>query len=321
VRVASENREDTSAAIMDLEEAVAMDPNFAEAFAQLARAYNTMAFKYNSGAETKLFHEKAEVAIEKALELDPDLAEAHFARGLILWTNTKGFPHEQAIRSYKRSLELDPNLDETHHQLSLVYSHIGLLDEAHAEVRRALELNPNNTLARFRVGVYTAYQGKFDEAIAIFKTIPRDVTPLLVDRSTAEALIQTGHVDKAEKLVDEYLSRFPQDEGGSFTSVKALLLAKRGKAAEAEAAIARADQIGKGYGHFHHTAYNIAAAYAVMTKSEKSIEWLETAAENGFPNAVYFDIDPNLENIRSHPGFVRMMIDLRAQRRNFKALV
>ncbi|HVF47559.1 MAG TPA: protein kinase [Pyrinomonadaceae bacterium] len=320
VKVASENREDTEDAIKLLEEAVALDPNFAEAYAQLARGYNTMAFKYSSDAERKRFYENAEVAIEKALELDPDAAEAHFARGLILWTNTRRFPHEHAIRSYKRSLALDPNLDETHHQLSLVYSHIGLLDEAEQSVNTALEINPNNTLARFRAGVYTFYQGRFDDAIMVFKTIPSDFAPLIVDRSMAEALIQSGRVSEAESLVDDYLRRYPQDEGGSFTSLKALLLAKAGKQKEAEEAITRAVQIGKGYGHFHHTAYNAASTYAALNSPDEAIKWLEFAADNGFPNYSYFDNDPNLKNIRNHPRFVEFMTRLRSRWEGFKSL-
>lgn len=320
VKVGSENREDTEAAIKVLEEAVAIDPNFAEAFVQLARGYNTMAFKYTSDSERKRFHENAEVAIEKALALNPDLAEAHFARGLILWTNTKGFPHEQAIQSYKRSLALDQNLDETHHQLSLVYSHIGLLDEAQQSVKNALEINPNNTLARFRAGVYNAYQGKFDEAIGVFKTIPRDVTPLLVDRSIAEALIQTGRLNEAEAIVDDHLSRYPQDEGGSFTSVKALLLAKAGRQKEAKDAITRAVEIGNGYGHFHHTAYNVASAYAFLNKPDEAVKWLEVTAESGFPNYPYFEIDPNLNSVRKDQRFIVFMSKLKMQWERFKAL-
>jgi len=319
VKVASENREDTEDAIKVLEEAVAIDPNFAEAFAQLARAYNTLAFKYSSDSERKRFHENAEVSIEKALALNPDLAEGHFARGLILWTNTKGFPHEQAIQSYKHSLALDPHLDETHHQLSLVYSHIGLLDEAEQNVKKALEINPNNTLARFRAGVYIAYQGRPDDAIAIFKSLPRDVTPLLIDRSMAEAFVQTGRLREAEALADEYLSRYPQDEGGSFTSVKALLLAKAGRHKEAEEAIMRAIEIGKGFGHFHHTAYNAASAYAVLNNPDEAINWLEFAAENGFPNYPYFEIDPNLNNVRKHRRFIEFMATLRPQWERYKA--
>lgn len=318
VKVASENREDTLAAITTLEEAVAADPNFAKAYAALARGYNTMAFKYSIGAESKRWHENAEVAIEKALTLDPDLAEAHFARGLILWSNTEGFPHEQAISSYKRSLVIDPENDETHHQLSFVYSHIGLLDEARIEVDRALEINPNNTLARYRAGVYAQYQGRFDEAIAVHKTIPRDFTPLLVDRTMAELMIQTGRAEEAERIVDDYLRRFPQDEGGSFTSVKALLLAKAGRHAEAEEAIRRAEEIGSDFGHFHHTAYNIASAYAAMNRPEEAVRWLERTADSGFPNYPYFGIDPNLASIRNDPKLVEFMAKLKARWERFK---
>ncbi len=318
VKASSENREDTEAAIKVLEAAVALDPELAGAYAQLARAYNTLAFKFSSDSICKLYHENAEIAILKALALDPDLAEGHFARGLILWTNTKGFPHELAIQSYKRSLAIDPDSDEAHHQLSTVYAHIGLLDEAHQSVRRALEINPNNTMARFRVGVYCAYQGRFDDALTVFKTIPRDVSPMLVDRSIADVLVQIGSLSEADAIVEHYLENFPQDEGGSFASVKAVLLAKKGKSTEAEVAIERALRIGRGFGHFHHTAHNIASAHAAMNRPEEAVKWLEHAANDGFPNLPYFEIDPNLNTIRCHSRFVEFLAKLRPQWERFK---
>ncbi|HKX82783.1 MAG TPA: winged helix-turn-helix domain-containing protein [Pyrinomonadaceae bacterium] len=321
VKAGSENKEETEAAIKLLEDAVGADPTFAEAHALLARTYNTMAFKFTSGEESKRFHENAEVSIEKALELDPDLAEAHFARGLILWSYSERFPHEQTIRSYKRSLALDPNSDETHHQLSMVYAHIGLLDEGEQELTRALELNPNNTLARYRVGVYKGWQGKFEEAVAVLKTVPTDTSPLLVDRSMAEMLIQVGKLNEAEALVNDYLKNYPRDEGGSFTSLQALLFAKTGKPEEAQAAIDRANEIGRGFGHFHHTAYNIASAYAVMNNPDEAVRWLENAADTGFPNYTYCSVDPNLNNIRNHPVFVAFMEKQKAQWERFKTLV
>jgi DNA-binding winged helix-turn-helix (wHTH) protein/Tfp pilus assembly protein PilF len=190
VKAASVKREETEAAIKLLEEAVAIDPNFAEAYAQLARARIRMAFNFCEEAERKGFLEYAEVAIEEALTLEPDLAEGHFARGLLIWTHSNRFPHEQAIQAYKRSLESNPNADETHHQLSMIYGHIGLMDEALQSVRKAIELNPNNTMARFRVSNYLAWQAKPDEALAVLKTVPSDVSPLLVQRVRAETLIQ-----------------------------------------------------------------------------------------------------------------------------------
>ena len=320
VKAGSENRADTEAAIKVLEAAVAIDPNLAGAHAQLARAYNTLAFKFSSEEEAKVYHENAEVAILKSLALDPKLAEGHFARGLILWTKRKGFPHEQAIQSYKRALALDPDDDETHHQLSMVYSHIGLLEEAQTTIGRALEINPNNTMARFRVGVYSEYQGRFDDAMNVFKTIPRDVSPLLVDRCMADVLVQVGRVKEAEEVVERYLEKHPKDEGGSFTSVKALLLAKKGNAQEADTAIGRAVELGQGFGHFHHTAHNIASACAAMNRPEDAVHWLENAADDGFPNFTYFAIDPNLDTIRHHPRFVGFMEKLQPQWQRFKDL-
>ena len=320
VKADSENIADTDEAIALLEAAVALDPSCAGAYAQLARAYNTRAFKFTSQSEGRRLRENADVALAKALDLDPDLAEAHFARGLILWTKAKGFPHEQAIRSFKKALELEPDADETHHQLSMVYSHVGLLEEAEWHVDRAIDLNPNNTMARFRVGVYTAWQCKFEEALAVLKTVPSDVSPVLVDRVRAEVYVQLGRRDKAQAITDAYLARHPNDEGGSLTSVRALLLAKAGETRAARGTIDRAIELGAGFGHFHHTAYNIAATYAALQEPDEAVNWLEAAADDGFPCHPYFDRDPNLDNLRTHPRFVDLLSQLHTQWRRFKRL-
>lgn len=320
VKAGSENVDDNAGAIEALEAAVAIDPFFAEGYAQLARAYNTRAFKFSSQADGKAFRENAEVAVAKALDLRPDLAEAHFARGLILWTKAKGFPHEQAISAFKRSLELNPRADETHHQLSMVYSHVGLLDQAQEHVRTAIDINPNNTMARFRIGVYTAWQCRFSEALAILKTVPSDVSPMLVDRSRAEVLVQIGLLDHARAVVDEYLSRYPSDEGGSFTSVRALLLAKEGRSQETAELVARAIRIGRDFGHFHHAAYNIASAWAALNRPDDAVKWLAAAADDGFPCYPYFERDPNLASLRNHPQFTALLATLRQQCQRFARL-
>jgi tetratricopeptide (TPR) repeat protein len=279
-----------------------------------------MAFNFSDEADRKVFLEDAEVAIEEALTLKPELAEGHFARGLLIWTHSNRFPHEQAIQAYKRSLESNPNADETHHQLSMIYGHIGLMDEALQSVRKAIELNPNNTMARFRVSNYLAWQAKPDEALAVLKTVPSDVSPLLVQRVRAETLIQAGRADEAQSIVDEYLAEQPEDGGGSFTSVRALLLARSGRQEESENAIERAARIGNGYGHFHHTAYNIASAYAAMNKPDEAVKWLEAAIDDGFPNYTYFSRDPNLDYLRKHPRFVELLSTLQQQWVHFKRL-
>ena len=82
------------------------------------------------------------------------------------------------------------------------------------------------------------------------------------------------------------------------TSVKAMLLAQSGRDREAEETIQRAVEVGESFGHFHHTAYNVASAYALMNKPEQAIKWLQTAADDGFPCYPLFENDPNLKNLR-----------------------
>ena len=320
VKTGGENIDDTNQAIALLEAAVRLDPSCAGAYAQLARAYSTSSFKFTSQDEGRRLRENADVALAKALDLEPNLAEAHFARGVILWTKAKGFPHEQAIRAFQKALELDPDADETHHQLSMVYSHVGLLDEAQRHVARAIDLNPNNTMARFRVSVYAAWQGRFEDALAVLKTVPADISPFLVDRVRAEVYVQLGRPDKARPIVDDYLARHPNDEGGSLTGVRALLLAKAGETREARRTIARAIELGTGFGHFHHTAYNIAATYAALLEPDEAVNWVEAAADDGFPCYPCFARDPNLDILRGFPPFVDLMSHLQKQWRQFKRM-
>ena len=134
----------------------------------------------------------------------------------------------------------------------------------------------------------------------------------------ADVLVQVGRLKEAEEIVERYLQKHPKDEGGSFNSVKAVLLAKRGKAVEAESAIRRAIELGQGFGHFHHTAHNIASAYAVMNRVEEAVDWLESASDDGLPNPTYFVIDPNLATIRQHPRFVEFIAQLQPEWQRFK---
>ncbi|HEX6315930.1 MAG TPA: winged helix-turn-helix domain-containing protein [Gemmatimonadaceae bacterium] len=320
VKADAENIDDVNEAIVLLEASVRLDPTCAVAYAQLARAYNTRAFKFTSQSAGKWLREHAEVALAKALDLDPNLAEAHFARGLILWTQAKGFPHEQAIKSFKKALAIQPDADETHHQLSMVYSHVGLLDEAQEHVRRAIDLNPNNTMARFRAGVYTAWQGRFEEALVVLKTVPSGISPFLVDRIRAEVYVQLGRLEEARRIIDAYLDRHPTDEGGSLTSVRALLLARAGETRAAKDAIRRAIELGAGFGHFHHTAYNIAATFAALEEPDDAVNWVEAAADDGFPCYPYFARDPNLDSLRGHGRFVDLMSQLRARWTRFRQM-
>lgn len=311
VLVSSENREDNDAAIVSLQSAVAAEPGLAAAWATLARAYTIRAFYFAPDSEKKRLSDDAEIALAKAFDLDPNLAEAHFARGLILWTPARRFPHEQAAHAYRQALALDPSLDEAHHQLALVYFHVGLLDKASDEIATALATNPGNTLARFRIGVIHMYRGEFDRAYAIFNSTPLERNPSLWAFQTATALFRLGREGEATALIGRYLHDNPQDEGGLGHSVRAMMLAKAGRTAEAETAIAQSLAMGRNFGHFHHTAYNLASAYALLGDRDQGIRWLQDAADNGFPCYPLFASDRQLDSLRQDPRFTALLSALK----------
>ncbi len=313
-----ENREDNGAAIELLEQAVALDPSFATAHAELGRVYRARGFLFTP--EEKLWEQKAFAEVDRALQLDPASADAHLTRGLLLWTPSQGFRHEEAIREFRRAIDLKPSLDEAHHQLGMVYLHVGLLGEALKSAEEAVTLNPGNTLALYRIGVVKLYQGKYQQALDVFERTPADANPALVTYQTAWTLFYLGRKKEALAVTESYLAKHPEDEGGLCTGIQALLAAGAGDARGAEEKIRKALALGKGYGHFHHTAYNVASAYALLNRPREALQWAEIAVRDGLPCYPLLEKDPNFERIRGDAGFVAFMARQKAQWERFKGL-
>lgn len=306
----TQNPKDQDTAIAALEQAVQIDPTFGAAYAELAQAYIWKQFAFTPD-QTDLT-EKAFIAVQKAFDLDSDSAAAYLARGRLSWTPENKFPHDKAISDYRKAIERDPNLDEARNQLAVVYTHVGLLDEALAEAREGVRINPTNNLLYLRIGQTLNSQMKFEEALAVLRAIPVKIHPSVIGHQTAWALFNLGRKSEAFEMVEE-LERANGDKGGTFTAIKAVIEASRGNSNEAEALIAQAIEKGKGYGHFHHTAYTIACAYALMNKRGEAIHWLEVAAETGFPCYPAFENEPNLNNLRNDPRFVAFLAKVRKQ--------
>ena len=314
-----QTKADNDAAIQALNRAVEADPEFAGGWAELAQAYVWKLFLF--APDEKELQQKAFVAVEKALALDPDLAEAYLARGRLLWTPSNHFPHDKAIQEYRRALALNPSLDEARNQLAVVLGHVGLVDEALAELDQALKTNPGNTLARFRVGEVLLFAGKHEEALAALRNVPADANPSLVGHQLVLTLFDLGRKEEAAATLDKFLKDYPEDNRGLFTSLQAMLAAADGQPRVAEEKIKLAIEHGKGFGHFHHTAYHIACAYALMNRKEEAIKWLESAADDGFPCYVLFATDHNLDSLRQHPRFQQLMARMKHDWEKYKTLM
>lgn len=306
-------REETDKAITLLERAVKIDPSFAPGFSELARAYRQKAFYFS--AEPNLLQERAFVTVEKAISLDPNLADAHLARGFLLWSHYQHFAHEAAIQEYRRALDLNPNLDEAHGQLGNVFMHIGLLSRAVDELQKAVTLNPQNSLARFHLAVAEQYSGNYSEALKGFERTKDFANPSLWTFEKASTLYRMGRVAEAASLVNAYLAApLKDDDGGLIASMNAVLLAARNQPREAEHYIdvARTNRP-RALIHFHHTAYNVATAYALLGRPGEAVSWMEKAAADGLPCYPLFESDRSFDRIASDPRFKRFMTNLREE--------
>ena len=120
-------------------------------------------------------------------------------------------------------------------------------------------------------------------------------------------------------MIEHYLQDHPEDRGGLMTGLRAVVFAKQGDARRAETDIQSAAVKGKGFVHFHHTAYSIASAYALLRQSHASVDWLRRAATEGLPCYPLFVSDHNLDNIRNDPGFVSFLREQKAQWERYRA--
>jgi TolB-like protein/class 3 adenylate cyclase len=300
-----------------LEKAVSLDDKFADAYAELANAYSDKSFFFEAG--DKEWAAKAENAVTKALELDPQLPSALLAHAGLLWTPSHGFPHEQVITEIRRALSVAPNFGDAHFVLGAVYFHVGLLEEALSEFKRANDLMPGSELVHYHFGLMELFQGRYGEAAATLEENVNGFVRASVEYNIAAALFYDGHQKEAKARIDAAKAKF-DDEGGIMSAMQALLFAKAGDKPHAREKIEDAIKLGQGFGHFHHTTYVIACAYALMNEPEAAMKWLTYTAENGYPNLTWFERDPNLLNLGKDPRFVRFLEQLRPRFQHLQAI-
>jgi tetratricopeptide (TPR) repeat protein len=305
------NQKDNDEAIALLEKSTGIDPSFAQAQAQMAFAYGAKSFLFN--AINPQWEDKAFAAIQKAEVQAIDLPEVHYVRSELLWSHAHGFPHREALAEDRKAYSIQPSFDEAWHHHAVILFHIGHILEAWREIEKCLSINPANDQARFRMGPMLNYQGKWQEAIDALNHVPREVTPGLWSYHMAWALQSLNRLPEASHLLDAALAENASDPGGNLYGARAMVRAKSGDRHGAEADIATAIEVGKGYGHFHHTAYSIAAVYSVLRDLDKAQEWIENAANDGFPCYTLFDADPNLQRVRATPLFQAFIAKLRRE--------
>ena len=287
-------------------QAIEADPNFALAHAQLAYAYAQKAI-FIEPTEA-VWAERAKEEINRAEALDPQLAETHLARFQLLYGAYEGYQGEAAVRELFLAQQLNPNVG--HAELAYLYLHLGLEDLAARELERASEIDPTSEYAKMMTLLMYELGGKFDE-YAAHRELYHDAY------MDAWYFMGTGRLDGAQKTIDEWSTKRPDDI--ELPPKKALLFALKGDFRAAEASIPAIlsshpvkDPL------YHHAAYDIARIYALEGKSVEAVKWLREANATGFQPYPLFERDAFLNRIRNAPEFIQFMAEMKAQNERYR---
>ena len=291
-------REGLERAIQHFEQAIDADPGFAPAYSGLADCYNILA----PWLPPRLAFRLAKAAAKKAIELDPNLAEAHTSLAFVLQYDE--WDWAGAEKSFKRAIELAPDYATGHQWYGEYLNTLGKFDEALAEARAAEELDVLSwAMPTTLINVFY-YARRFDEALEYHRRMNAIAPPGsslggIADR--ARILEQGG---RPEEAVDEYRRVMLIDDEPRIRAGYACALALSGRRDEARAEIKALEALPA-------TAavppYALAGAYAVLGDLDAAFALLERAYAEHDRGMVWLRVNPRFDNLRADPRFATLV--------------
>jgi len=286
-------KEDLFKSIEIYEEAVKLDPNFALGYVGMAESWTVIpSFPYGSPADCV---PKAKAAIQRALEIDPELPEAHTVNAMIAATYEWDWAKAEA--EFKRSLELDPNLAITHYRYAWTFlSPLGRHDEAIAEMKIAMEKEPLYLIQGANYAGVLMYARRFDEAVEQAKKT-YDLDP-----NFAGAKNWVCHTYNLKGMYAESLAIAERslDSDMPFLADAGYAFAKTGQRDKALAVIQRWKEAEKTK---YVMNYWVAVTYAALGDKDGAFAELEKSYQNRDWFLQRLKVDPFMDTLRDDPRF------------------
>ncbi|MDH3350031.1 MAG: tetratricopeptide repeat protein [Gammaproteobacteria bacterium] len=251
-------------------EAINIDADFALAWAGYADCHSFLVMYVDPQAR---YRDEASMASKRALELNPNLAEAHASRGLACLVCEE---FEFAEKEFKKALELNPRLFEAYYYYARTKFHQGELDVAAELFKSAAEVDPEDYQSRcLRVqilrgtGHSDVARAEAKEAVAVIekhlKWSPDDARAFHLG---AGPLVVLGDLDRAKRWLHRAIEIAPDD------SV---------------------------------VLYNVACNLATLGEEEKALDYLERAVEQGAVSAAWMRNDEDLASVRDHARYKALL--------------
>lgn len=282
------------AAVECFEQAIALAPDYAPAWAGLADALAVLGF-YDYLAPSEAFT-RARGAARRTLQLDPGNASAEANLGYVAlyydWDLT------EAEGRFLQTIAFKPDSSKAHQWYANLLVAAGRFQEAEREMRRATELDPLSLIANAALGWVLYHAGDHQaalEQLALAEELDPDFELVYLWRGwTLEAM---GDLPAAAASLRENVAR----SGGSAIGVASLarVLALSGETREAQALLA-----GLETPDAYLPSYEMAKAFLALGDLSAADQWLQRAADQRSHSMVFLNVDPQLAAFRETPAYL-----------------
>ncbi|MGA8553303.1 MAG: protein kinase [Candidatus Acidiferrales bacterium] len=250
--------------------AIVIDQNFARAYAGVADCCSFL-YQYWDASETNI--KEADAASRKALELDPELSEAHASRGLALSLSKR---YDDAKTEFEMAIRLNPKLFEAYYFYARARFAEGNLEEAARLYEEASRINPDDYQSAVLV-------------TSVYITLGR--------KSDADAARRRGL-----SIIEKHLVMHPDDARALYLGAVCLSqFGERERALEWTHRALAADPEDSG------VLYNVACGLALLGEADEALGCLENAVKFGFGHKAWLEHDSDLDSLRNNPRFQALL--------------
>ena len=294
----SNRRTNAEESIPHFNEAIRKDPTFAPSYMGLADAYAELTTVF-LGGEAKKERPKATLAARKALELDPELVEAHV---LLAAMAKEQWRWAEAEAEYRRALKLSPNNAEAHSQFAFWLVSQGRTEEAVTSCRRARELDPL-AVSGSELAWMLFYARRYDDAVQELRSVlavtPDDAYALWI---LGFALIANHHPEEAVPVLEKGVTA--SDRSPAMIGLLVHAYAKAGRRADALRLLEELKRR-------KQTGYVPAAAFVKahlgLGEYDQAFFWLEEAYKEQSNILQFLKVHPMFDPIRGDPRFADLV--------------
>ncbi len=281
------------------DQALALDPNYALAYAGLADACTVLA-EYGV-APPNVVRPKARAAVQRALELAPDLAEVHCASGALAFICDWDWP--RAARDLRRAVELNPRSVTARQWLSYYLVFIeGRLEDGVAQARRAVELDPLAPLLVMQLGMTLTGAGRYEEAVSSFRRAG-DLAPMMFQATIHLGLV-INHLGRSDEAIAPLEVAVTTSGRHPWTlAALAVCYSSLGRVGDVEAI---RDELVARARREHVQASILAIVAASLGRMDETFELLERACEEHDGILVYSKRYPFFKVLQADPRMARI---------------